>query len=1073
MCSEIREELNKRRKDVKIASYELESDGRYRIGSYDEASAFSSFLPGISGPDGVPLWCMYVNRAQVITSFGVANKDNAIAEFLPAVWAYQLIGVQGFRTFCKINDNYYEPFQKDLASTHYDYTRCMWIEQDRIELEEVNETLGLSFNVKYYTVVNRPLGALVRSLTISNESSESKQLNLLDGLSLILPTGFTDSDLKSMRYISSAYASIRLASDKVPLYSTKVKTHDEPEVIRVKEGAFYSAWLVDKNKLVPIEPVVDPDVVFGSGNDLITPRNFITHDSLSRDAQVWENRLPCALVPFEVSLEPGESITLLAMAGFSPADKMLTKFLSNFTTPDDFELASAQSRKLIEDVTSPAFTVSRLPLLDAYVRQNYLDNVLRGGIPHLLPSKSGPTLLHLYSRRHGDIERDYNYFELAPHPLSTGPGNYRDICQNSRYNTWFYPHLLDQEIRMYVELLQADGYNPLGIKGYRWFLPKGEDALQFCPTEDKNAQKQFLSILKRNFHPGEILAWANLHELVIEERLYWLDEILSHCDRQLVAQGHEGGYWIDHWTYITDLFEAFAGIFPDRVEQMLTERADINWFDDGAYVVPRSDKYILRPGGPLQLNAVIDVPPSPKPLLPVTVFGKLCTVLALKSVSFDYNGKGIEMEAGRPGWNDSLNGMPGLFGSSTCETAELARMASWLRGHLPNPPDTILPVEVADLIDEVVENLHQEYDWNQAATIREEYRYRINKGCSGKKRPIPGQKLTQLLEGIEKRARKGVEKSINPNNGLLHTYYQNEPVKVELQKNPTGADRIDQETGSPYLKINEFTQKPLPIFLEGQVHWIRLLNNPDAVRRIYHNIRKSPLFDTTLKMYKLNEPLKSCPPEIGRAHTFTRGWFENESVWLHMSYKYLLELLRCGLAEEFFEDAKTMLVPFMNPAVYGRSILENSSFIASSACPDPNTHGKGFVARLSGSTAEFIHIWLLLTVGQRPFYLEEGKLHFSLNPSLPGEWFTKKEKTATWRGQTVTMPKNAFACALLGEMLLVYHNQSRENTFGWSPVKPVRYLFDNETEVKDSYVGPKIAEQIRQRNYHRIDVWLE
>jgi len=1065
--------LSKHQRNASRVNHELELDGKYRIDNYDEMPPFSSFLPGIGGPDGIPLWCMYVNRAQAVVSFGVANKDNAIAEFLPATWAYQLVGIQGFRTFCKVDGHYYEPFRNDLENKLYDYTRVMWIEPDRIELQEVNKTFGLLFKVSYYSLTNQPLAALIRSVTISNISKTPRSLNILDGLPVIIPKGLTDAGLKTMRRISEAFASARLCFEKVPVYAAKVLAHDEAEVKEVEGGHFYASWFLDGNNLKLIEPFVDPDLVFGNGNDLVTPHNFIDHDQLLRTKQVLENRLPCALTPLETSIGEGETVVLITVTGFSPKDQMLGEFLSSFNKLEHFEDTAKQSRKIIDEVTTPAFTVSNVPVLDAYARQNYLDNVLRGGIPKLLPSKSGPTLLHLYSRRHGDLERDYNYFELAPHPLSTGPGHYRDICQNNRCNIWFYPYLLDQEIRMFVALLRADGYNPLAVIGYRWLLSPGEDHLRFCPADDENARVQFRAILERRFHPGEILAWANLHEITIEDRSKWLKEILSHCDRELVAHGHEGGYWIDHWTYITDLLDMFAQIFPDRVVQMLTESADITWFDDGAYVVPRSDKYVLRPGGPLQLNAVVDTPASSKSLPPVTVFGKLCALMAVKVVSFDYEGKGIEMEAGRPGWNDSLNGLPGLFGSSTCETAELGRMAAWLREHLPKIPDATFPLEVADFIDEVAENLQDRYNWDRAAAIREKYRLRIHKGASGKTRTISGQKLGQLLTGIENRAQEGIEKSIDPDTGLLHTYYQSEPIRAETRKNSDGSNCLDPKTGSPHLKIDKFIQKPLPLFLEGQVHWIRLLKNPDAVRQIYHTVRNGPLFDTSLKMYKLNECLESCPPEIGRARTFTRGWFENESIWLHMSYKYLLELLRCGLAKELFEDAKTMMVPFMDPAVYGRSVLENSSFIASSVCPDSGARGRGFVARLSGSTVEFIHIWLLMTVGEQPFYLKESKLYFRLSPSLPEQWFTKDQKVVMWRGQRIDIPKNSFACALLGEILLIYHNESRADTFGKSFVKPVRYLFDGRTKIEDSYVGPAIANRIRQREYHRIEVWLE
>jgi len=113
---------------------------------------------------------------------------------------------------------------------------------------------------------------------------------------------------------------------------------------------------------------------------------------------------------------------------------------------------------------------------------------------------------------------------------------------------------------------------------------------------------------------------------------------------------------------------------------------------------------------------------------------------------------------------------------------------------------------------------------------------------------------------------------------------------------------------------------------------------------------------------------------------FSPGWLENESIWSHMEYKYLLEVLRAGLYEEFYSDFKNCLVPFLNAKQYTRSILENSSFIVSSVNSDKSLHGAGFVARLSGSTAEIIHMWLIMNVGLRPFYLSrEGKLCLELN----------------------------------------------------------------------------------------------
>ena len=50
----------------------------YVMNQYGKKSTFASFLPGIAGVRGIPIWCYYVNRGQGVVSFGVDNKDHAI-----------------------------------------------------------------------------------------------------------------------------------------------------------------------------------------------------------------------------------------------------------------------------------------------------------------------------------------------------------------------------------------------------------------------------------------------------------------------------------------------------------------------------------------------------------------------------------------------------------------------------------------------------------------------------------------------------------------------------------------------------------------------------------------------------------------------------------------------------------------------------------------------------------------------------------------------------------------------------------------------------------------------------------
>jgi len=271
------------------------------------------------------------------------------------------------------------------------------------------------------------------------------------------------------------------------------------------------------------------------------------------------------------------------------------------------------------------------------------------------------------------------------------------------------------------------------------------------------------------------------------------------------------------------------------------------------------------------------------------------------------------------------------------------------------------------------------------------------------------------------------------------------------------------------------------LFLEGPVHYLRIEGDAVKARDLARRIRASGLYDRKLRMYKVNESLENQPLEIGRTRIFSRGWLENESIWLHMEYKYLLELLRSGLHTEFYKDFQTMLVPFLKPEIYGRSILENSSFIASSANPDPKVHGAGFVAQLSGSTAEFIHLLLMMSVGEEPFRVDErGRLQLAFEPNLPGWLFTKKAATVPlWvdgHRKTLKMPANSFSFSFLGSIVVTYHNPLRRNTFGSGSVRPAAWKITGAdghvSEVAGGVVSGDLARKIRDRKVRRIEIEL-
>ncbi|MGD8519474.1 MAG: cellobiose phosphorylase, partial [Anaerolineae bacterium] len=441
--------------------------------------------------------------------------------------------------------------------------------------------------------------------------------------------------------------------------------------------------------------------------------------------------------------------------------------------------------------------------------------------------------------------------------------------------------------------------------------------------------------------------------------------------------------------------------------------------------------------------------------------------------TLDPLGLGIEMEAGKPGWYDALNGLPGLFGSSLCETYELERWLTFLLEAMAEKgPGTVeLPIEQVELMERVVEALEiwcesddpdrDFYFWDTMATARETYRERVRLGFGGEVVDLPVDELGPMLAAFQAKVLAGIQRAVEMNDGIPPTYLSYTVTDYDLITDAEGEPQRDQQS-RPYVRAQRFEPTVLPLFLEGPVHALKVQPDVASARNLYAKIRKSDLYDLELGMYKVNASLEGQPHEIGRARAFTPGWLENESIWLHMEYKYLLEVLKAGLHEEFFADLKRALVCFQDPAVYGRSPLENSSFLVSSAHPDESLHGAGFVARLSGATAEFLSIWTTMMAGQQPFFLRDGTLCLQFKPSLPGWLFDTNSK---------------LIFTFLGRVQVTYHNPNRRDLFPEDGVGVRRVILhlkdEGQVELGQSVIGDPYAQMIRAGQITDIDVYFQ
>jgi len=1073
---------------TKKVNYFLQDDGAFVIENYNSAPVFSSFFPGIAGLKGIPMWAFYVNRGQGIASFGIKNKNYSIMEFYPANTSYSLVSTLGFRTFLKIKKagkiTNYEAFSVNPC---YDVKQTMYITSCDMAIEEINETLGIKTTVRYATLPNEPIAALIRSVSVENISKANLDIEIADGMPKLIPYFINQWAQKFMSTTIQAWTTVdNFEKTGNPFFRLKVDTADSAEVVEIHEGNFYFGYAGDEKKVKKTGVIINPEVLFGSDMSFAYPREFFSYDKAFKypKSQFASNKYPCAFSYASQKLAPKKKFTLYSMAGHIDSERSLNAFVKKAGSAKYFEDKIEENKKLVMEITDNVATKSAFVNFDNYCKQMYLDNVLRGGYPITFADGaakgSKKTAYYVYSRKHGDLERDYNDFQLSPNFYSQGNGNFRDINQNRRKDIFFNPEIGSSALKYFYNLIQIDGNNPLVVKGAYFVIDtkaayyKNIGAL-VLGASDKNKVENFF---KKGFEPGQLAMFIAKENIKISCKL---EDFIAKCVTSALEVNdaeHGEGYWIDHWTYNLDLLESYLAIHPEKEEFVLFKDKTFTYYDCNHFVVPRDSKHVLAGGKVRRYGAVVKdevktaliksrkVNPNALrtkngdgEVYKNSLASKFLTIISVKLATLDPDGIGIEMESDKPAWCDSLNGLPGIFGSSTSETFELKRFITYFKEALErNPEEKVsFPAETAELFSGLQKllksNLSAFNFWDKAAALKETYRAKVKMGISGRESVFDSGSILSFLNGALKKINGGLKKAVEPRSGLYYTYFSYEAVKYK----PLNSKNVK---GLPCVRVTSFKRRPLPLFLEGEVHYMKSETDKAKLLKHLHAMRNSGVYDKKLKMFKLNGSVKGESLEIGRTMVFNPGWLENESVFLHMAYKYLLEILKAGLYDEFYKEIKSGLVCFTDPKVYKRSILENSSFICSSAFPDPANHGRGFVARLSGSTVEFIDMWFSMVMGRRPFTHENGTLKFELKPALNSAFFNKDGK---------------FSFKMFSKTEVTYINPSRKSTYAKGvEIKKMEILWKDgkKQTVEGKSIEGKDAERIREVSAKSIKVYF-
>jgi hypothetical protein len=758
---------------------DFEGEPYYCITDFDEMLPF--FMTVVSGWDH---W-MFVSSTGGLTC-GRRDPDNALFPYATDDKIHDAHATTGPVTMMRVDRDgrtcLWQPFAPGPAVYRRQRNLYKNVLGNRLVFEEVNHDLQLRF---FYQWTSGECLGFIRKVALVNTAEQAVQVDVLDGLRNLMPYGIDRAMQANM--------------------STLVDAYKQSESVDGIAAGIYSLSSILTDRAEPSE-ALKCTVAWSMG--LGQPKVLLSEDQLAvfcaggqlEDERFKKGKRGAFLVQDSLALPPagGHSWYLVADVEQGPAATAgLLDAVRNHITSKSIELDVQSGTRRLRQLLgrSDAFQSTSDALVTGRHLSNTLFNIMRGGVfddayrlplddflkfvrswntplvqefEHLLPDDVDKMPLAellalvratgnadmerlaleylplIFSRRHGDPSRPWNYFSIELRHTDgsdflTYQGNWRDIFQNWEALALSFPGFVESFICKFVNASTADGYNAyrIGREGIDWEV--------FDPSDP----------------------WSNIG--------YWGDHQVGYLHRllELSHRYHPGA--------LTGLLQREVFVYADvpyRIKpyqaQMDDPRNTVE-FDAGADAQARLR--VDRIGSDGKLVALPD-----GGLLRVNLLEKLL-VPALAKISNLVPGGGIWMNTQRPEWNDANNALVGL-GLSMVTLCDLRRYLSRLTGLLPRDGQKFMVSgELAtffeglnDLLEDRVELLAGPVDdrqrkqfLDQAGALAETWRSAIYAGISGAKRPIGADEVAGFLE----RAIAYLDHSIALNqreDGLYHAY---------------------------------------------------------------------------------------------------------------------------------------------------------------------------------------------------------------------------------------------------------------------------------------------------------------
>jgi len=530
----------------------------YQIQNYDEIPPFLMSIVSVGDH-----W-MYVSSSGGLTA-GRVSAENCLFPYLTVDRLHDCHPYTGPITLIrhrKTSDDFsvWQPFIDGVTGTSVGPRSLLkHVAGNQVIFEEANERLELTFRYSWRTSMQF---GFVRTATLKNTGSRDIDIELVDGLQNIFPSGVLQSTYQRASCLVDAYKHNEYdASTGMGIYSLTSQILDRAEAAEILRAT--TVWCRG----------LEDSVVFLSSKGLHAFCTGAMPEPETLCTGERGNYFACS----SIKLAPGEMRSWYMVADVARDHQQVVwirkQLLDNVQIEDALEAAIQVDHQdlLLNVASADGLQATGSQLATAHHFANVLFNSMRGGIfasnysvesrdfvdfvaarnssvtsseqaflralpewieyTDLLEStrEHGNSDLRrlameylplTFSRRHGDPSRPWNAFEIHVRNedgsrIYNFQGNWRDIFQNWEALCASFPAFLLSIVAKFVNASTIDGFNPYRItrNGIDWEVPDSEDP------------------------------WSNI------------------------------GYWGDHQiVYLTKLLEALHSYFPGKLEQMFEDQ---------------------------------------------------------------------------------------------------------------------------------------------------------------------------------------------------------------------------------------------------------------------------------------------------------------------------------------------------------------------------------------------------------------------------------------------------------------------------------------------------------------------